>query len=86
MTDLQKPVKRRALNSHSHTGRNLIIEIRPGATETVYIREQGRRNGYAVPIEAVYKLAARLHAEAVRSAKKNARKDKAQKGQVKKGR
>lgn len=70
MTDLQKPVKRRAVNSHSHTGRSLIIEIRPGMTETVFIREQGRRNGYAVPITAIYKLGARLHAEAMRAAKK----------------
>jgi len=67
MTLLTKPVRRVCENTHSHSGRALVIEIRPGATETTFIREAGRRNGYTVPIAKVYQLGARLEADAKRA-------------------
>lgn len=62
MTDLQKPVRRRT-NTYTHSGRAIIIELRPGATDTIVLRELGRRQYYSVPIDAVYRLGARLEAE-----------------------
>jgi hypothetical protein len=69
MTLLTKPVRRVAGNTRSHGGRALVLEIRPGATETIFIREAGRRNGYTVPIAKVYQLGARLEADAKRAEK-----------------
>lgn len=66
MTDLLKPIKRRAVNSRSHDGRALVIVLKPGHIDTIEIREAGRRTGYTVPVEAVYKLGARLAADAIR--------------------
>lgn len=75
MTHLTKPVKR-VTNTHTHTGRSLVIEIRPGATDTIFIRESGRRRGYAVPVAKCYQLGARLEAEALRAAKAAKRKER----------
>jgi hypothetical protein len=77
MTDLTKNVKRRT-NTISQ-GRRLVLEIRPGSTDTVFIREEGRRTGYIVSIECVYKLGARQLADqgrADRIAMKKARRAK----------
>jgi len=65
MTLLTKPI-RRVSNTRSQ-GRALVIEIRPGATETIFIRESGRRNGYAVPILKIYQFGARLEADHIRA-------------------
>jgi exodeoxyribonuclease-5 len=76
MTLLSKPI-RRVSNTLSNAGRSLVIEIRPGATDTIFIREAGRRNGYTVPLSKVWQLGARLYADAARAekaAKKKARK------------
>ena len=75
MTDLRKPISRRS-NTYIKD-RALIIELRPGAIDTIFIREAGRRSGYTVPVARVYALGARLEAEAKRAeqaAKKKARK------------
>lgn len=80
MTILKNSVKR-VTNTRSNTGRALVIEIRSGAIDTVFIREAGRRTGYVVPISRIYQLDARLYADAERAeklAKKKAkRKDSA---------
>ena len=75
MTPLNKPV-RRLTNTTSNRGRRFVIEIRPGMTETVVIREERRRTGYQVPIETIYKLGARLYAEQTRKERKDRKRGK----------
>ena len=79
MTLLSKPI-RRVSNTLSHSGRSLVIEIRPGAIDTIFIREAGRRKGYAVPVSKVYQLGARLEADSARAAKIAKRKEKKKHG------
>lgn len=73
MTDLLKTVKRRTRTT-SHDGRALIIELMP--SDLVIIREHGRRKGYAVPVLAIYKMGARMEAEAKMKERKAKRRKK----------
>lgn len=75
MTTLTKPVTRRAENT-TVQGRALIITLRPGLTETVHIREAGRRTGYTVPLDRIYKLGAHMEAEAQRKLKADKKKQR----------
>jgi hypothetical protein len=75
MTLLSKPI-RRVSNTLSHSGRSLVIEIRPGAIDTIFIREQGRRRGYTVPVTKIWQLGARLEAESNRAQRIARRKEK----------
>lgn len=75
MTQLNKPV-RRLSHTTTNTGRRLAVELRPGAVDTIFIREEGRRRGYSVPVEKAYALGARIEAEAAIKAKKDKRKKK----------
>lgn len=72
---LTRPVKRES-NTMSKAGRILIIEIRPGATDTVFIREKKRVKGYLIPLMKVYELGARLEADANIRERKQRQKDK----------
>jgi hypothetical protein len=76
MISLQKPVRRRLENT-TFQGRRLIAEFRPGLTETIFIREEGRRRGYTVPFSKIFALGANIEADAARkerAAKKKLRK------------
>lgn len=53
-----------------------MLEIRPGATDLIVVREKGRRKGYSVPIEKIFQLGARLEAEANRKIAAQKRKDR----------
>lgn len=79
MTLLHKPVKRITTNTHSHAGRALVVTLMPGASESIVIREHGRRKGYEIPLSKVFQLGARLEADAKRS--ERATKKKARKAQ-----
>ncbi len=75
MTNLTKPIRRRTATVVK--GRRLVVELRPGAVDTVTIREEGRRRGYSVPVLKVYELGAHREAEqhrAERAAKRKKRK------------
>lgn len=74
MTILSKPLRR--LSNESHQGRRLIIEVIPGATDLIIIREQGRRKGYAVPVQKIFQLGANIYAQAEIKARKDKRKAK----------
>jgi len=63
MTTLNKKVTRKLPNSSDGHGRNLIVELTPGLTELIRIRDFGRRKWYAVPLLKVRQLGARLEAE-----------------------
>lgn len=74
MTELSKIIRRRS--GTVVRGRSLIIELRPGATDLIVVRESGRRKGYAVPLGKVYELGARIEADEnrrIRAAKKKER-------------
>ncbi len=78
MTDLLKPVRRRT-STATHAHRNLVVELRPGIPDSIYIREEKRRSGYEVSIETIWQLAARLYAEELRKqriAKRKARRSR----------
>jgi hypothetical protein len=76
MTRLARPIRRECENTRSHTGRNLIIEIRPGSIEVVFIREAGRRKGFPVPIAKIWQLANRIEADHAMAEKKAKRREK----------
>jgi hypothetical protein len=76
MTQLKKPVRRVTENSRSASGRAFVIELRPGATDTVFIREAGRRIGYTVPVQKIFQLGARLEADQKRAERAAKRKKK----------
>jgi hypothetical protein len=63
MTELRKSLKRQTVSTRSNRGRVLIIELRPGAEEVVFIREQGMQLGYTVPLSKIWQLGARMEAE-----------------------
>jgi hypothetical protein len=75
MTPLSKPISRES-NTRSSRGRSLMIEIRPGSIDLVILREKGRRKGYAVPLEKIFQLGARLEADENRKIKALKRKAK----------
>ena len=75
MTLLTKSIKRES-NSKTQQGATLMLEIRPGATDLIIVREKGRRKGYAVPIERIYLLGARLEADEQRNITAQKRKDR----------
>ena len=78
MTVLKKDVRRVTNTTVRSQGkdRRLIVEIRAGATETIYIRESGRRTGFHIPIDKVYMLGCRLASDAARAEKISKRRRK----------
>lgn len=74
MMTLSKPVTRKLENTSDGHGRHLIVQLMPGISESIRIREAGRRTWYEVPLSRVYKLGAEILAEANRSDKKGKRK------------
>ena len=78
MTLLKKDIKRITNTTVRSQGkdRRLIIELRAGATETIFIRESGRREGYSIPIDKAYMLGARIYADAARAEKISKRRKK----------
>ena len=50
----------------------IILELRPG-DPCMYLRQKGRRNGYALPFDAAYYHAARLSVLAARDARAHPR-------------
>jgi hypothetical protein len=75
MTILNKSVHRET-NTTTRQGRTLMLEIRPGATDLIVVREKGRRKGYAVPIERIFLLGARLEADEQRKITAQKRNDR----------
>ena len=75
MTLLTKPIRRES-NTTSRQGRLLMVEILPGATDLVVVREKGRKKGYAVAIEKIFQLGARLEADEQRKITIQKRKDR----------
>lgn len=73
-TILNKTVKRKALNSKAPSGRSFVIELRAGSSDTIFIREEGRRLGYEVTLESIYKLGARQEADKAIKEKEQAKK------------
>jgi hypothetical protein len=78
MTQLNKNVRRVSNTFVRSQGRDrqLVIELSPGATDLIKIKEKGRRSWYAVPLKKIYELGARLEAEENRKIKAAKRKDK----------
>lgn len=69
MTDINRPVTRRALSSYR--GRQLVVTLHP---TWLAIRQAGRRSGYVIDYQAVYECAAKLKAREDRAEKLKAKK------------
>lgn len=78
MTTLNKNVRRVSNTFVRSQGkdRRLVIELSPGATDLVRIKEHGRRSWYSVPLRKVYELGARIEADAKRAERKAKKKAK----------
>lgn len=74
MTDLNKPIRRRAPNTIRDAGklRRLVVTLLPGGT--VGLRPEGTRRNEYVSLDACYALAVRQRVNAERSDKARARK------------
>ena len=72
MTDIRKVTRRRTIEVCATVRRRLVIEIRPG--DVLAIREEGRRTWAVAPLPRLYVTMAKWNADAVRAAKKAARK------------
>lgn len=65
MTDLHKPVKRRALIPHR--GRRIVVSLEPG--DLIGLREERTRTTYYFPIAAAFDFAVKMHVAALRREK-----------------
>lgn len=66
MTTLKRPVRR--TTGATFMGRPLILILEP--PDLVTVREKGRRKGFTLTVEAIYRLAAMAEAQRMRQHRK----------------
>lgn len=72
MTDLRKPVRRRAVEP-TWRGRRVVVMLEPG--DVIAFREERTRRWYRAPINKLFLTVAKWNVDAERAAKRASRKN-----------
>jgi hypothetical protein len=76
MTELRKPISRRAVHEFAHYKRRIVVELLPGDVIAMRLERTPRTHAYSGRIEDIFRVLAQWYAIAERARKREARRRK----------